>query len=151
MRNLLFFKKLPLIIALSMGLMACNDSDNDPNETSPVTTPSASVALQVFDNTTGSQINNAQVSIVNKTVSLNTDIEGKAQLQKIAVGRSVIKISKTGYADQFVTVDLVDKQELSGIIVQLIPLNLGGSVSAITGGTVNLATVQLKLLLLQIV
>ncbi|KCX50757.1 hypothetical protein J541_4479, partial [Acinetobacter pittii] len=32
MRNLLFFKKLPLIIALSMGLMACNDSDNDPNE-----------------------------------------------------------------------------------------------------------------------
>ncbi|MCP5928439.1 hypothetical protein NL327_31725, partial [Klebsiella pneumoniae] len=63
MRNLLFFKKLPLIIALSMGLMACNDSDNDPSETSPVTTPSASVALQVFDNTTGSQINNAQVSI----------------------------------------------------------------------------------------
>lgn len=139
MRNLLFFKKLPLIIALSMGLMACNDSDNDPSETSPVTTPSASVSLQVFDNTTGSQINNAQVSIVNKTVSLTTDIEGKAQLQKIAVGRSVIKISKTGYADQFVTVDLVDKQELSGIIVQLIPLNLGGSVSAITGGTVNLA------------
>ncbi|MCP5927887.1 hypothetical protein NL327_28935, partial [Klebsiella pneumoniae] len=82
---------------------------------------------------------NAQVSIVNKTISLTTDIEGKAQLQKIAVGRSVIKISKTGYADQFVTVDLVDKQELSGIIVQLIPLNLGGSVSAITGGTVNLA------------
>ncbi|MHA4955327.1 hypothetical protein [Acinetobacter pittii] len=79
MRNLLFFKKLPLIIALSMGLMACNDSDNDPSETSPVTTPSASVALQVFDNTTGSQINNAQVSIVNKTISLTTDIEGKAQ------------------------------------------------------------------------
>ncbi len=94
MRNLLFFKKLPLIIALSMGLMACNDSDNDPNETSPVTTPSASVALQVFDNTTGSQINNAQVSIVNKTVLLNTDIEGKAQLQKLLLVDLSLKLVK---------------------------------------------------------
>lgn len=74
--------------------MACNDSDNDPNETSPVTTPSASVALQVFDNTTGSQINNAQVSIVNKTVLLNTDIEGKAQLQKLLLVDLSLKLVK---------------------------------------------------------
>ncbi|MCK0917481.1 hypothetical protein [Acinetobacter pittii] len=100
MRNLLFFKKLPLIIALSMGLMACNDSDNDPNETSPVTTPSASVALQVFDNTTGSQINNAQVSIVNKTVSLNTDIEGKAQLQKIGEFKHEVRQFEKSYDNQ---------------------------------------------------
>lgn len=77
-----------------MGLMACNDSDNDPSETSPVTTPSASVALQVFDNTTGSQINNAQVSIVNKTISLTTDIEGKAQLQKLPLVDLSLKLVK---------------------------------------------------------
>lgn len=136
------FKQLSLVIALSMSLVACNDSNNDQDQKNvvqtPVVTPSASIALQVFDNSTGIQLTTAKVSVLNTALSADTDAEGKAELKKVTVGRTVLKISKAGYADQFITVDLVDKQELSGLLVQLIPLQLGGTVSDATGGTVTL-------------
>ncbi|MFC1393987.1 MULTISPECIES: YfaP family protein [Acinetobacter] len=142
MNYLNVLRKLPLVIALSIGLAACNEEDTAKNDVEqPLPTPSANVSLQVFDNTTGAQISTAQISVVgNSSVTANTNAEGKAQLQKLGIGRSVIKISKAGYADQFITVDLTDKQELTGVVIQLIPFQLGGSVSAVTGGTINLTT-----------
>ena len=139
MNHLNVLTKLPLVIALSIGLAACNDEDTAKDDVQqPVPSASANVALQVFDNSTGAQISTAQVSVVGSTLSASTNADGKAQLQKVAVGRSVIKISKTGYADQFITVDLADKQELTGVVIQLIPLRLAGAISALTGGTINL-------------
>ena len=123
MNHLNVLTKLPLVIALSIGLAACNDEDTAKDDVQqPVPSASANVALQVFDNSTGAQISTAQVSVVGSTLSASTNADGKAQLQKVAVGRSVIKISKTGYADQFITVDLADKQELTGVDIELIPL-----------------------------
>ena len=139
MNHLNILRKLPLVIALSIGLAACNEENTPKDEVQqPVPTPSANVALQVFDNSTGAQVSTAQVSVVGSALTTSTNVEGKAQLQKVAVGRSVIKISKMGYADQFITVDLADKQELTGVVIQLIPLQFAGAVSALTGGTINL-------------
>ncbi len=132
------------IISVLMGsllLTGCvgSGSDDDSTQTKTETaTSSASVALQVFDSSTGAQISAAQVSVVNTTLSTNTDVEGKAQFPKVAVGKSTLKISKAGFADQFITVDLMDKQALSGVVVQIIPLRLGGAVTATVGGTVTL-------------
>lgn len=140
MNKIKFFNKLPLVVALSLGLAACNDDDNN-DSTPPIVEEQkvASASLQVFDNSTGANLSDAQITVLNSTSAATSDTEGKAKLEKLAAGRTIIKISKTGYADQVITVTLTDKQDLTGIIVQLIPLQLGGAVSPTVGGTINLA------------
>ena len=135
-------KVLSLAVLVGLSLAGCNDdnSNSNNNVNPPVVQEqkTGSVELKVFDNDSGDLLKDAQITVLKTTLSAKSNAEGTAKVEKVPVGRSILQISKAGYADQVIVVNLAEKQALSGIVVQLIPLELGGSVAATTGGTINL-------------
>ncbi len=146
MSNNNIFKRIPLVIALGLGLVACNDDSS--NSASPaVQTQYTSVSLQVFDSSTGDSLSSVNATVIGTNISGTTTAEGKVFLNKMPTGTSTIKLSKDGYVDQIITVPLSDKQQLSGVNVQLVPYQNAGQLSPDVGGMVTLAdsTAQVKL------
>ena len=133
-------KVLSLAVLVGLSLAGCNDDNSNNNVNPPVVQEqkTGSVELKVFDNDSGDLLKDAQITVLKTTLSAKSNAEGTAKVEKVPVGRSILQISKAGYADQVIVVNLAEKQALSGIVVQLIPLELGGSVAATTGGTINL-------------
>lgn len=131
-------KVLSIAVLVGMSLVGCSDNDDD---TPPIIQEqkTGSIALKVFDNDSGDQLKDAEVSVIKTTLNTKSNAEGIAKIEKVPVGRSILQISKAGYADQVIVVNLAEKQDLSGVVVQLIPLELGGSIVPTTGGTINLA------------
>lgn len=135
-------QKLLLAMLTSTVLVACgsdNNSSSDDNNTEvPVAENIGAVEAQVFNALTGEQISGATATVVDQSATATSSVDGKLIITKLEVGQQIVRINKTGFAEQVVLVDIQKNQTTQGINIQLIPLQSAGTVNPTQGGTVTL-------------
>lgn len=102
----------------------------------PLSATTSAVTARVFNGATGALLANTQIQVGTQTMT--TSANGDVTLSNITTsGRVPFHVSSQGFAQQSLVLDVISGQP-SNVNIQLLPLQLAGSLNATIGGSVNL-------------
>jgi PKD repeat protein len=122
------FKWNVLCIVMLVLMAACQTPTNPPVEPKPITLTGE------IRNTNKAALENVQVQIVDSTVSGITNAKGEVKLQTNSKTSITLKISKSGYAEQFKVINVNEKSVNILFTAELLPREPARTMANIEGG-----------------